>query len=56
MISTTVFIAGDHVLVGLYRIYKLLKSKDYENEISFPILIMIISYKKILVMMNNKNF
>lgn len=46
MINTTVFIAGDHGLVGLFGIYKLLKSKDYESEISLPIFIMIIPDKK----------
>ena len=42
MINSSVFIAGDLGLVGLFGIYKLLKLKDYENEISLPIFIKII--------------
>ena len=45
MEKTTLYIAADHGYVGLFGIYKLLNSKDWENEYSLPILI-IIEYDK----------
>ena len=46
MENTTVFIVGDHGYIGLYGIYKLLKSNDWNIEISLPVCIMIIFDKK----------
>ena len=45
MEKTSLYIAADHGYVGLFGIYKLLNSKDWENEYSLPILI-IIEYDK----------
>ena len=45
MEKTTLYIAADHGYVGLFGIYKLLHSKDWENEYSLPILI-IVEYDK----------
>lgn len=46
MENTNVFIVGDHGYVGLYGLYKILKSKDWEIESSLPIFIMITFDKK----------
>ena len=46
MENTTLYIAADHGYVGLFGIYEILKSNDWETEYALPILIIIETDKK----------
>lgn len=46
MENTTLFIAADHGYVGLFGVYKILESKDWEAEYALPILIIVDCDKK----------
>ena len=46
MENTTLFMAADHGFVGLFGVYKIIESKDWEAEYALPILIIIDSDNK----------